>query len=382
MSIHLFNIRSPEWKALRQKLTPTFTSGKMKTMFSGLLKCSDYMIDFLQKEAQVGSDIDIKEILASFTTDVIGSTAFGVECNSFDESHNEFRKQGRGLFKANFLRTLKVILVFNFPDLAHKLGIRGNPSTQDFFANVVKQTMEHRAKNNIRRNDFLQILIDMNQNHKEGEKPFSFEEIVANTILFFIAGFDTSSTTMNFTLFELARHPEIQEKARQEIKKILEKYNGEVTYESLKEMTYLQQCIDESQRKFPPVVSLGRVCMKDYHLRKTDVIIEKGTQVAVSTFGLGMDPGYFPDPEKFDPERFSPAAKANRHPYLHIPFGEGPRNCIGSRFGLMQTRIGLVRLLTNFKFTLSAKTQLPLTFGNRTLLLKSNETLYLKAENI
>lgn len=85
----------------------------------------------------------------------------------------------------------------------------------------------------------------------------------------------------------------------------------------------------EAMRLYPPLTTLGRICTKDYQLRDTNITIEKGTPIVISTLALGRDPEYFPDPERFDPERFSSEEKAKRHSYVHIPFGEGPRNCIG-----------------------------------------------------
>lgn len=380
---HLFNIQSPGWKSLRQKLTPTFTSGKMKMMFDSLLVCSDYMIDYMKKTVQDGQDLDSREILASFTTDVIGSVAFGVECNSFDSSKSDFRIRGRSMFTGNWLSGLRIFIASFSPEISRKLRLRAMKGpTTTFFTEVVRSTLEYRKKNNVRRPDFLQLLLDMHEEPIESEKHVTFNQIVANTILFFIAGFDTSSTTMNFTLYELARNPEIQKKTRDEINTVLAKHDGKITYEALQEMTYLQQVIDEAMRLWPPLITLGRICTKDYILRDTDVVIEKGTSVMISPLGLGRDPEYFPNPEKFDPERFTPEEKAKRHPYIHIPFGEGPRNCIGLRFGLMQSRIGIVRVLTNFKLSISPKTKLPLTISSEHFLLKSNEKLYLRAEKI
>lgn len=125
----------------------------------------------------------------------------------------------------------------------------------------MKQTLDYRKKNNIRRPDFLQLLIDINQTNGNVEV-LKFEQIVANTILFFIAGkvdfytqqtllnqffcvgFDTSASTMTFTLFLLAQNPDIQAKTRQEIQTVLDKHNGQLTYECIHEMTYLRQVID------------------------------------------------------------------------------------------------------------------------------------------
>lgn len=92
---------------------------------------------------------------------------------------------------------------------------------------------------------------------------------------------------------------------------------------------FLEIALVESMRMYPPLSTLSRVCTKDYELRDTDIVIEKGTSVVISPWGLGRDPEYFPDPDRFDPDRFSAEEKAKRHPYVHIPFGEGPRNCIG-----------------------------------------------------
>lgn len=82
-------------------------------------------------------------------------------------------------------------------------------------------------------------------------------------------------------------------------------------------------------RMYPPVPSLTRTCVQDYKLRDTDIVIEKGTSVLISSYGLHTDPEYFPNPGKYDPDRFTPENIKERHPFVHLPFGDGPRNCIG-----------------------------------------------------
>ena len=163
----------------------------------------------------------------------------------------------------------------------------------------------------------------------EDVQKFTFLEAAAQAFVFFAAGFETSSTTMQFALYELSLNPEIQEKTREEILKVLEKHDGKITYESIYEMNYLGRVIDETLRKYPAVPVLQRECTKDFTIPDTKVVIPAGMQVQVPIYGMHMDPEHFPNPGKFDPDRFTEEEKSKRHHYAYLPFGEGPRNCIG-----------------------------------------------------
>lgn len=93
-------------------------------------------------------------------------------------------------------------------------------------------------------------------------------------------------------------------------------------------------CFSETLRKHPPFPAVPRVCNKSYKIPHTDITLEKGTMVHISVQGVHRDPDYYPDPEKFDPDRFNEENKAKRHPYTFLAFGEGPRVCIGNKFVL------------------------------------------------
>lgn len=239
ISAHLFSVRGHKWKHLRTKLTPTFTSGKMKMMFNSILDCSKYMLEALDVKAANNEDIDILEVLASFTTDVIGICAFGINCNSFKYPDAEFRQMGKKIFERTGLKNiLRFLATANLPELSLKLGLSVNEKVvSDFFKGAVESTIKMREENNIQRPDFLQLLIDM-------KNQLTLDEITAQAFLFFIAGFDTSSTAMNFTLYELAQHPDIQEKVRKEVNEVLNNYEGKITYESLNDMKYLSQVVN------------------------------------------------------------------------------------------------------------------------------------------
>lgn len=207
------------------------------------------------------------------------------------------------------------------------------------------------------------------------QKKLTLDEITAQTFIFYIAGFETSSTTLSFCLYELVKNPEIQQRAHEEIDRILEKHDGKITYEALSEMKYLETCINgellffsqwnsqfkspfrsisETLRKYPVLSTIPRVCVMDYQIPGTNCIIKKGTAIAIPAYALQFDDQYYEEPEKFNPDRFNEENSTGKNlvnrPYL--PFGDGPRNCIAARMGKMQTKVGLVLMLQKCRFEL------------------------------
>lgn len=153
--------------------------------------------------------------------------------------------------------------------------------------------------------------------------------VAAQALVFFVAGFETSSSGTSFALHQLAFHPEIQNRAQEEIDQVLKKYNGKLSYDAVKEMTYLEWVFMEGMRIFPPSGFLMRECVKKYTIPETDVTIDAGVKVTVPIQAMHMDPKYFDNPTEFRPERFSPEEIAKRHKFVYLPFGDGPRGCIG-----------------------------------------------------
>ncbi|KAJ3642923.1 hypothetical protein Zmor_025670 [Zophobas morio] len=380
LSAHLFAIGGQKWRNLRMKLTPTFTSAKMKMMFPTVVECEGGLQKRIEEESLKNEPINIKELLARFTTDVIGSCAFGLNCDTFSDENSPFRVYGQRILTASGAETLKRLIALNFPGFAHFLALTVTPKDVDkFFRKMVTDTVNHREKNNVTRKDFMQLLIDLKNNklaeedgYKHDGKTLTLEEITAQSAVFFVAGFETSSTTMAFALYELSKHQYIQDKVRYEINTVLAKHDNKITYEAIQEMKYMDQVIDETLRKYPPVSFLTH----------NDIVIEKGTMVVIPTLGLHYDEDYFPEAEKFDPERFSEENKNSRHLYVYIPFGEGPRMCIGMRFGIMQSKVGLAALLRSHRFTLNAKTQEPFKWRPDSFVLAVEGDIWLNGQKV
>ncbi|KAJ3642928.1 hypothetical protein Zmor_025675 [Zophobas morio] len=345
LSAHLFAIGGQKWRNLRTKLTPTFTSGKMKMI------CGSQ------------TPIDIKEALGCFTTDVIGSCAFGLDYNTFKEENSPFREYGRKALLTSPLLMLRLIFGMLFPNVARRLGVTAvRKDVSAFFMKVVKDTIHYRETNNVTRKDFMQILIDLKNQNSDA---LTVEEAAAQCYIFF-----------------LARNPHLQEKLRHEINTVLDKHDDKITYEAIQDLKYMDQVINEALRMYPPVSLVTRKCVKDYKVPDADVTIEEGVVVMIPIMGIHYDEDYYPEPETFDPERFNEENKKSRPQYIHLPFGEGPRNCIGLRFGLMQTKVGLTAALKRYRFTVNKKTQEPLKLNVKSMLTSAEGEIWLNAEKI
>ncbi|KAJ3659268.1 hypothetical protein Zmor_010965 [Zophobas morio] len=396
LSGHLFNLEDTKWKNMRIKLTPTFTSGKMKMMFQTLADCTVGLKTVMDKSAVEHTPLDIKDILGRFTTDIIGSVAFGLECNSLKDPDALFRKYGKRVFEIDTWERLKFIMQFAFPrNLLKAIKFKmTKPEVENFFMKAVRDTVAYREKNNISRKDFMHLLIQLKNRGtvvdddkitdegKTEEKALTMNELAAQAFVFFLAGFETSSTTMTFALFELATNPEIQDKLRNEISSVLTKYNDELTYDGIMEMTYMDKVINETLRKYPPVPMLMRKCNKEYLIPNTSIILPKNMDVGIPVLGLHKDNDYYPNPEVFDPERFSDEQKSSRPAFTWLPFGEGPRVCIGLRFGMLQSKVGLTTLLKNYKIKLSSKTKTPLELDKNSFVTTAEGGIWIDVEKL
>ncbi|CAB0038375.1 unnamed protein product [Trichogramma brassicae] len=344
-STGLFSIDNPEWKYLRVKLSPAFTSGKQKKLFELMVESAKNLNQYMAKKVGDGKvDMEVQRVCAKYTTDVISSLTFGIRTNSFEEPEPEFFVRSRELFQQDLRGTLNLFLAFFFPRLGDYLQATFLGKHEEYFRQIFWESVNAREKSG-----------------------FDGDQLLAQSAIFFVAGLETSSITMTFTLMELARHPEIQEKIRQEIRDKIGK--AALTYDMISQMSYLQQVVSETLRLYAPAPLLDRVALNDYKVRTvcrsnnhppndhgyfsqipgTDIVIEKGTVVYTTLMGIHEDPELHPDPMKYDPDRFSEERKDNIQPCTYMPFGDGPRICIGQRTGQLQTMVGLITILREYE---------------------------------
>ncbi|XP_065339707.1 cytochrome P450 9e2-like [Cloeon dipterum] len=383
----LLIMNGKKWKEMRNTLSPTFTSGRIKEMFPLVHECSVNLENFLRNHQR--QNLNIKDLLARFTTDVIATCAFGLSVNSVKNPSDKFREMGRKMFEIDAVQGLKNVCLIFIPSVARILKLSYlKPELTLFYRSLVKNIIEKRTKTGNTRKDFMQLLIQLKEKGKlgtiEGEPEenndstaslkLTDDDIVAQAVIFFVGGFETSSSSLTFALMELARHPEVQQKARNNIKEVLHRHGGEMSYQALQEMTYLDNIVQEALRMYPPSGFLNRVCTKKYTIPQTNVTIEKGTFVYIPVRALQNDPNYFEDPQIFNPDRFNDG-NLTKNKNLFLAFGDGPRQCIGMRFAKMQSKLGLFAFLCHFEVMQSPKTVYPPIMDPRQMFLSAKDSI-------
>lgn len=253
-TLNLLMTNGERWKLLREKLSPTFASGKLKAMFDRIVESGKSLYPFIETYAEGDKPLEFRDLFARYATNIIASVAFGIEVDCIKNRDEAFRIQGKKIFDLNLRNAVRGIISSTSPFLSKLFKIRFTDcEVQEFMTDIVKQNIEYREKNGVFRKDFFQLLMSLyktgdiriNDDWKEikeianESKKFTLEEIMAQAFFFFAASFETSSATMSFCLYELARNQDAQKKLQKEIDDA-----GELTYETIESMKYLDQCID------------------------------------------------------------------------------------------------------------------------------------------
>ncbi|XP_046669372.1 cytochrome P450 6B1-like [Homalodisca vitripennis] len=386
LASNLFSLKGDIWKNLRNKITPTFTTRKLKDMFEQICISGNELIAEIEKSVRKNEAVDAKKLGSCFMTDVIASCAFGLQLKDDSLEGKQFRDMITELMNPSFFRFIEVSLAVFFDPLAKLLGCRRIPDkVNDYFINLVKETMQYREKNNIQRNDFLHNLINlkmqedaglkvhwkqgldkedaylnqMDDSENIGTKVMTDQCIAAQTLVFLTAGSEAMSAVIAFLFFELAYSYDVQRRLQEEVDTVLTKYGGILTYDGIKEMTYLDLVIKERNRKYPESIFLRRVCNAPYTIPNTDIVLEKGTKIVIPIHAIQHDPTYYPDPDKYDPERFK---DTKQRAGTFLTFGDGPRMCIAMRFVILEIKVAVAMVMSQYSIVLNSKTQIPFQY--------------------
>lgn len=258
-SATLFALQGIKWKKMRSRLSPAFSSGKLKAMFPTIVNCCSTLESYLNKLTEDGHGVlDVCEMSARLTINVIASFAFGIEIDSINEPNNDFRFYGCKVVEFNFWKGFIFAILMIQPKLLSFFRIKAiDADLEKFIKSILKKNLEYREQNNVSRRDFFQLLIQLRNTGMiqsddnweavakvdDNQHKLTLNEIFAQVYFFYLAGFETSATTISFCMFEVAKNQEIQKKVHEEIDNVLSEHNGEISSESIADMKYLDACI-------------------------------------------------------------------------------------------------------------------------------------------
>lgn len=248
---HLFAMKGEKWRFLRNRLSPVFTSGKIKSMYHTISDKGDNLINAIEVASKSGS-IDVKNVTNRFTVDVVSSVAFGMEANTLNNEHLEILQIMKQVSGEEAPPVIIFLLLFAFPNVAKFLKIcQFRASVTKFFNEVLGGNILEREKSGVVRNDFVNMLVQLKtKGYIEGEvstaeaRKLTLDECVAQGFVFFLAGSDTTSVAISYAITELALNTDIQDRLRKEILEMSAAEKRKLTYDNINEMTYLNQVIN------------------------------------------------------------------------------------------------------------------------------------------
>ncbi|CAG2118439.1 unnamed protein product, partial [Medioppia subpectinata] len=301
-----------DWKRLRQIISPAFSSGRMKRMYPSIRECLRDFTAHLDAYARDGRPMNAKEMFGNFTMDVVATCAFATKTNIHNDPNNPVTT------------TVK-------PE--------GLQYFNDLMSNIIT-TRKEMPDSSAKYSDFLQLLMDARNDrvaaHESAitdesgtgslkpsaptpavpHKQMSDDEVRANTFVILMSAYETTATTLTIAMYELALQPRLQERLYAELKAAMDA-DGEIDYDTLQALTYLDQVVSETLRLHPPGIRATRLATQDYKLGDTGIVIRKGQQVDIPTYAIHHSPENYPDPYRYDPDRFSPANRGKIKPYTY-----------------------------------------------------------------
>ncbi|CAH1956006.1 unnamed protein product [Acanthoscelides obtectus] len=348
----------PKWKKRRRLLTPAFHFSILEQFVDTFETQGKVLIRKL--ESLVDKDIDIYKYITLYALDVICETAMGITVNAQEDSESDYVRYVKEVCR---IVAIRPHTIFKSSQLLY-------PLSKDFFReqqavrhlhsvtySVIDSRMkkleqelamseakrqENEATGIKRKMAFLDILL---RSTIDGQ-PLSREDIREEVDTFMFEGHDTTASAISFCVFQVATHPDVQEKILEEQISIFgDDFNRNATLNDLQEMRYLECVVKETLRLFPSVPFIGRRTNEDTMYKGN--LIPKDVNITLCIYHMMRDPEQYPNPNEFDPSRFE--YNDGKKPYSFVPFSAGPRNCIGQKFAMNEVKSIVSKLVRNYK---------------------------------
>lgn len=335
----LFVSEDKLWERQRKIMAPATRKSRLKGYAETMIEASMETVEQLES-CPSGHEIDLTETMTLLTSDIITRTMFGVELGE----RNQVLYQAFQDYLASHGR-IHISEVLGLPAWLPRPGQRKGKAAVQLFDSVILDVIEQRRQLSGEHDDLLKMLLDYRD--QEGES-MSYSLLRDEVSSIYLAGHETTAITLTWAFFLLHEHLEAKEQLWEEIRSVL---NGRVpTYDDLQRLTYTRAVIDESLRLYPPVHVFSRQARGEDEV--SGIPVPKGSFMTISSYVLHRHQLHWDQPNTFDPERFLPSRSNTVKPYSYIPFGAGPRICMGKHFGLMEAVLLLALFAQRFDFKL------------------------------
>ncbi|CAL1689638.1 unnamed protein product [Lasius platythorax] len=352
------------WIHTRKMIAPCFNASLLKVFFDTFAKQSLTLVHELEKLAPYEKEVDLFHYIWLCTLDIIYESTTGMKLDSQTNKDNRYVKAITRVKEIVAIRMRNIFLLpnilFNLIDLSRE-QLKNLILIHSYADKVIRQRTSNKlnctskTESSRTKKTFLEILMEASHDGKTLTEKNIRDEV--NTIL--VAGSDTTAVTVNFAIFILANFPEIQEKVYEELSEIydIEDLNSApIKYEDLQHMDYLSRVIKETMRLFPIVACVVRHLKEDLKIGK--FTLPKGAEILLPFIKVHRNEKYWQNPLVFDPDRFLPHNMTDRHQYCYLPFSNGPRNCIGWKYGMVSMKVILATLIRTFIFKVDKKIEI------------------------
>ncbi|KXJ19039.1 cholesterol 24-hydroxylase [Exaiptasia diaphana] len=342
------------WKKKRKRLDKAFHRSYLMNLMESFNKICDIFLDKIGKMADGKTEVEMSGEFGRVTLDVIGKVGFGIDTKAVESATSPFPVAVTGVLEgveSSFRNPFWMFKFWNWP--YQNEVIKTVQYLRQFAFSVIDKRI---AEGNGDRKDILAHLVSLKESSENED--YQMENMVDDFGTFFLAGQETTSNQLAFTLFEVLEHPDIKNRIVEEIQDVL----GEkqfVAYDDLGKLEYLGMTLKESLRMHPPIGGTQRIL---YHQEMIGGYnVPANTPVNVSYHITQNSPHYWKDPEVFDPTRFELKNKIGRSSTQYTPFSSGPRTCIGKTLAEFEARVIMARLFQEFELELVPGQKLAIT---------------------
>jgi len=369
----LFGARDGDWRRVRSILTPTFSASKVKEIVPIIEEAVDILVPKFENFAKEEKSVNVSKPFGQFALDVILSAGFGIKADIQTNPDPELVQKAATTYKVPFyifaLSMLpfyrKIRKLFRFEPIQHV----------PYFAKMAKDVLDLRRSGSSVRRDLVQLMLEAEEVTDNERKKLTDEEIIGQSIVFFVAGSESTGATLAFTAYYLAHHPEVQEKLLREIDDAVRSRGDVSTYKFVQSLEYLDRIICEVLRLATVGYVILRDCMETCVIKGVE--FPAGSLVYIPSCAIHRDPDFWPEPDKFDPDRFLPEEVEKRPAFSYLPFSLGPKQCIGLRMAQLEVKTALVKILQRVKFERGMDSTETLEFV-AAVILQSREPVYVK----